>query len=153
VMFGNPETTTGGRALKFYASVRADIRRVSAIKDGEAVVGNRTKIKIVKNKLAPPFREAEFDIVYGEGISKEGDLVDLGVAQNIIEKSGAWYSYQNERIGQGRDNAKQFLRDNPDIRKKIDLELRKALGMIRADVPAAPAPPPAPQPAAASRAR
>src|SRR5579884_1962898 len=153
VMFGNPETTTGGRALKFYASVRADIRRVSAIKDGETVIGNRTKIKIVKNKLAPPFREAEFDIVYGEGISKEGDLVDLGVAQNIVEKSGAWYSYKNERIGQGRDNAKQFLRDNPDIRKKIDLELRKALGMIRADVPAAPAPPPAPQPAAASRAR
>jgi recombination protein RecA len=153
VMFGNPETTTGGRALKFYASVRADIRRVAAIKDGETVTGNRTKIKIVKNKLAPPFREAEFDIVYGEGISKEGDLIDLAVAQNLIEKSGAWYSYKGERIGQGRDNAKQFLRDNADIRKKIDAELRKALGLIRAEQQPAPAPPPAPPPAAASRAR
>jgi recombination protein RecA len=153
VMFGNPETTTGGRALKFYASVRADIRRIAAIKDGDAVIGNRTKIKIVKNKMAPPFREAEFDIIYGEGISKEGDLVDLAVAQNLIEKSGAWYSYKGERIGQGRENAKQFLKDNQDVRKKIDLELRKALGMIRVEPAAAPAPPPAPQPAAASRAR
>jgi recombination protein RecA len=152
VMFGNPETTTGGRALKFYSTVRADIRRIAAIKDGETVVGNRTKIKIVKNKLAPPFREAEFDIVYGEGISKEGDLVDLGVAQNIVEKSGAWYSYKGERIGQGRDNAKQFLKDNGDVKKKIDLELRKLLGMIRPE-PQPAAPPPAPQPAAASRAR
>src|SRR5690242_19754103 len=154
VMFGNPETTTGGRALKFYSSVRADIRRIAAIKDGEAVVGNRTKIKIVKNKMAPPFREAEFDIIYGEGISKEGDLIDLGVAQNLVEKSGAWYSYKGERIGQGRENARQFLKDNGDVKKKIDLELRKALGMIRVEPPAAPAtPPPAPQSAAASRAR
>ncbi len=148
VMFGNPETTTGGRALKFYASVRTDIRRIAAIKDGEAVIGNRTKLKVVKNKLAPPFREAEFDIIYGEGISKEGDLIDLGVAQNLIEKSGAWYSYKGERIGQGRENAKQFLKENPDVGKKIDTELRKALGMIRTEAPAAPAPA-LPQPAAA----
>src|SRR5215472_15174949 len=140
VMFGNPETTTGGRALKFYASVRADIRRVSAIKEGETVTGNRTKVKIVKNKLAPPFREAEFDIIYGEGISKEGDLIDLGAAQNMVEKSGAWYSYKGERIGQGRENAKQFLKDNPDVRQKIDLELRKSLGLTRPEAPAAPAP-------------
>ena len=153
VMFGNPETTTGGRALKFYASVRADIRRISAIKEGETVTGNRTKIKIVKNKLAPPFREAEFDIIYGEGISKEGDLIDLGAAQNVIEKSGAWYSYKGERIGQGRENVKQFLKDNPDVRKKIDLDLRKTLGMIRAEAAAAPAPQTGPQPVAASRAR
>ena len=153
VMFGNPETTTGGRALKFYASVRADIRRISAIKDGETVIGNRTKIKIVKNKMAPPFREAEFDIIYGEGISREGDLIDLGAAQNLIEKSGAWYSYKGERIGQGRENAKQLLKDNPDVRKKIDLELRKALGLIRAEAPPVPVPPPPPQPATASRAR
>ncbi|HEY1759554.1 MAG TPA: recombinase RecA [Bryobacteraceae bacterium] len=151
VMFGSPETTTGGRALKFYSSVRADIRRIAAIKDGEVVTGNRTKIKVVKNKLAPPFREAEFDIIYGEGISKEGDLVDTAVAQNVIEKSGSWYSYKTERIGQGRESAKQFLKDNPDTRKKIDTELRKLLGLIRVDAPAAPAPapPPAPQPAAA----
>src|SRR3974390_2440490 len=133
VMFGNPETTTGGRALKFYSSIRCDIRRIAALKDGENVIGNRTKIKIVKNKLAPPFREAEFDIIYGEGISKEGDLVDLGVAQNLVEKSGAWYSFKGERIGQGRENAKQFLKDNPDIRKKLDSELRKQLGLVRAE--------------------
>ena len=114
VMFGNPETTTGGRALKFYSSVRLDIRRIAAIKDGDAVVGNRTKVKVVKNKVASPFREAEFDIIYGEGISKEGDLLDLGVAQNIIEKSGSWFSYKGERIGQGRENARQFLKDNKD---------------------------------------
>src|SRR4051812_21459083 len=120
VMFGNPETTTGGRALKFYASVRCDIRRISAIKDGETVVGNRTKVKVVKNKMAPPFREAEFDIVFGEGISKEGDLIDLGVEHNLVEKSGAWYSYKGERIGQGRENAKQFMRDNPDVFKRVD---------------------------------
>ena len=118
VMFGNPETTTGGRALKFYASVRLDIRRIAAIKDGDAVVGNRTKVKVVKNKVASPFREAEFDIIYGEGISKEGDLLDLGVAQNIVEKSGSWFSYKGERIGQGRENARQFLKDNQDIRAK-----------------------------------
>ena len=153
VMFGNPETTTGGRALKFYASLRADIRRIAAIKDGEVVTGNRTKVKIVKNKMAPPFREAEFDIIYGEGVSKEGDLIDLGVAQNLIEKSGAWYSYKGERIGQGRENVKQFLKDNPDVRKKIDLELRKALGLIRPEAAPAPVPPLPAQAAAAPRAR
>jgi len=131
VMFGNPETTTGGRALKFYASVRVDIRRIAAIKDGEAVVGNRTKVKVVKNKLAAPFREAEFDIIYGEGISREGDLMDIGVAQNMIEKSGSWFSYKGERIGQGRENAKQFLKDNPDIRQQLDTDVRKAVGLIK----------------------
>jgi len=129
VMFGNPETTTGGRALKFYSSVRCDIRRIAAIKDGETVTGNRTKVKVVKNKVAPPFREAEFDILYGEGISKEGDLIDLGVAQNIIEKSGSWYSFKGERIGQGRENARQFLRENTDIRDTVDAELRKMVGL------------------------
>src|SRR5690348_12830984 len=153
VMFGNPETTTGGRALKFYASVRADIRRIAAIKEGEAVIGNRTKIKIVKNKMAPPFREAEFDIIYGEGVSKEGDLIDLGVQHNLIEKSGAWYSYKGERIGQGRENAKQFLRENSDVFKKVDIELRRQLGLMRTEQPAAPPPAVAPQTAAASRAR
>ena len=142
VMFGNPETTTGGRALKFYSSVRADIRRIAAIKDGDVVIGNRTKVKIVKNKVAPPFREAEFDIIYGEGISREGDLIDLGVAQNIVEKSGSWYSYNGERIGQGRENARQFLKDNPDIRQKVDVELRKALGLVRKEAEPAPAAPP-----------
>ncbi len=138
VMFGNPETTTGGRALKFYASVRLDIRRIAAIKDGEQVVGNRTKVKVVKNKVASPFREAEFDLIYGEGVSKEGDLLDLGVAQNIVEKSGSWFSYKGERIGQGRETARQFLKDNQDIRTAIDTELRKALGLIKPDaVPAA----------------
>jgi recombination protein RecA len=131
VMFGSPETTSGGRALKFYSSVRCDIRRIAAIKDGEAVVGNRTRVKIVKNKVASPFREAEFDILYGEGISKEGDLVDLGAAQNVIEKSGSWYSYKGDRIGQGRENARQFLKDNPDIKQRIDSELRIVLGMVK----------------------
>ncbi len=156
VMFGNPETTTGGRALKFYASVRADIRRIAAIKDGDAVVGNRTKIKIVKNKMAPPFREAEFDIIYGEGISKEGDLIDLGAAHDIVEKSGAWYSYAGERIGQGRDNARQFLKDHPDVYKKLDTQVRTALGMLKADAIAAPPPTPvvpATTPVAAGRGR
>src|ERR1700681_1483798 len=153
VMFGNPETTTGGRALKFYSSVRADIRRIAAIKEGEVVVGNRTKVKIVKNKVAAPFREAEFDIIYGEGISREGDLIDLGVAQNLIEKSGSWYSYKGERIGQGRENARQFLKDNPEVFKKLDTELRKALGLVRAEVPAPVAPPPAPAPITAAAAR
>jgi recombination protein RecA len=133
VMFGSPETTTGGRALKFYASVRVDIRRIAAIKDGDVVTGNRTKVKIVKNKLAAPFREAEFDIVYGEGISKEGDLLDLGAANNVIEKSGSWFSYKGERIGQGRENSKQFLKDNTDLRDAIDIEVRKALGLSRSD--------------------
>jgi recombination protein RecA len=153
VMFGSPETTTGGRALKFYSSVRADIRRIAAIKDGEVVTGNRTKIKIVKNKMAPPFREAEFDIIYGEGISKEGDLLDLGTAQNIIEKSGSWYGYKGERIGQGRENARQFLKDNPDVKKKVDTELRKHLGLTKDASVAAVAPLPTPAPAAAARAK
>src|SRR5579872_5404672 len=147
VMFGNPETTTGGRALKFYASVRLDIRRIAAIKDGDVVVGNRTKVKVVKNKVASPFREAEFDIVYGEGVSKEGDLIDLGVAQNLIEKSGSWFSYKGDRIGQGRENARQFLKDNPDIRQTVDTELRKALGLIKAE-PAVAAAAEAPAPSA-----
>jgi recombination protein RecA len=151
VMFGNPETTTGGRALKFYSSVRLDIRRIAAIKDGEAVVGNRTKVKVVKNKVASPFREAEFDIIYGEGVSKEGDLLDLGVAQNLVEKSGSWFSYKGERIGQGRENARQFLKDNGDIRQTIDTDLRKALGLIKPEQPVAtaaeaPASKPAPAP-------
>ena len=155
VMFGNPETTTGGRALKFYSSVRADIRRIAAIKEGEVVVGNRTKVKIVKNKVAPPFREAEFDIIYGEGISKEGDLIDLGVAQNLIEKSGSWYSYKGDRIGQGRENARQFLKDNADVRVRLDGELRRALGMVRkeAEAAAAPVEPAKPANAAAARSR
>jgi recombination protein RecA len=130
VMFGNPETTTGGRALKFYSSIRVDIRRIAAIKDGETVTGNRTKVKIVKNKMASPFREAEFDIIYGEGISKEGDLIDLGVANNVIEKSGSWFSYKGERIGQGRENARQFLKDHPDMWTAVDTELRQLLGLI-----------------------
>ncbi len=120
VMFGNPETTTGGRALKFYSSVRIDIRRIAAVKEGDVVVGSRTKIKVVKNKVAAPFREAEFDILYGEGISREGDVLDLAVAQNIVEKSGAWYSYAGERIGQGRENVRGFLKDHPDIFTRVD---------------------------------
>ena len=130
VMFGNPETTTGGRALKFYASVRIDIRRIAAIKDGDVVTGSRTKVKVVKNKVAAPFREAEFDIVYGEGISHEGDLLDLAVSQNILEKSGAWFSYKGERIGQGRENARQFLKDNKDVTARLEAEVRKALGLL-----------------------
>jgi len=129
VMFGNPETTTGGRALKFYSSVRVDIRRIASIKDGDRVVGNRTKVKIVKNKIAAPFREAEFDILYGEGISREGDLIDIATENNILEKSGSWFSYGGERIGQGRENARQFLRDNPDVCKKLEAEVRKALNL------------------------
>ena len=129
VMFGSPETTTGGRALKFYTSIRLDIRRIGQIKDGDRVIGNRTKVKVVKNKVAPPFRLAEFDIMYGEGISLEGDLLDQGVANSIVAKSGAWYSYGGERIGQGRENSKQFLRDNPDIRDRLETELRQALGL------------------------
>ncbi|HYL78807.1 MAG TPA: recombinase RecA [Bryobacteraceae bacterium] len=144
VMFGNPETTTGGRALKFYSSIRADIRRIAAIKEGDVVTGNRTKVKIVKNKVASPFREAEFDIIYGEGISREGDLIDLGVAQNLVEKSGSWYSYKGDRIGQGRENARQFLKDNPDIRTQLDAELRKALGLVCKEPDQAPATTPAP---------
>src|SRR5579872_5931031 len=147
VMFGSPETTTGGRALKFYSSVRVDIRRIAAIKDGDAIIGNRTKVKIVKNKLASPFREAEFDIIYGEGVSREGDLLDLGVAQNLVEKSGSWFSYKGDRIGQGRENARQFLKDNHDVRQNLDVELRKALGLVKAE-PAAAAAAEAPAPSA-----
>jgi recombination protein RecA len=135
VMFGNPETTTGGRALKFYASVRIDIRRIASIKEGEEVVGNRTRVKVVKNKVAAPFREAEFDILYGKGISKEGDLLDLAVTKNIIEKSGAWYSYNNERIGQGRENARRFLIENPKIAAALEEKLRKDLGLLAASAP------------------
>ena len=155
VMFGNPETTTGGRALKFYATIRVDIRRIAAIKDGESVVGNRTKVKVVKNKVASPFREAEFDIIYGEGISKEGDLIDLGVAQSVIEKSGSWFSYKGDRIGQGRENARQILKDNADIRMAVDGELRRQLGLIKPDAEAKtpPVPETAPKPNAAASAR
>src|SRR5688572_17887443 len=129
VMFGSPETTSGGRALKFYSSVRVDIRRIAAIKDGDVVTGNRTKLKVVKNKLAPPFREVEFDILYGEGISQEGDLLDQGVENNLVEKSGSWFSYQGERIGQGRENARQFIRDNPDVKVTLNRELRVRLNL------------------------
>ena len=128
VMFGNPETTTGGRALKFYSSVRVDIRRIAALKDGDSVIGSRTKVKVVKNKVAAPFREAEFDILYGEGISREGDMLDIAVEHNLVEKSGAWYSYKGERIGQGRDNARNFLKENKDIAARLEAEVRKTLG-------------------------
>jgi recombination protein RecA len=131
VMFGNPETTTGGRALKFYASVRIDIRRIASIKDGDQMVGGRTRVKVVKNKMAPPFREAEFDIMYGEGISKEGDLLDLAVEKRIVEKSGAWFAYSGERLGQGRENAKQFLKDNPAVKQAIEDRIRRDLGLVR----------------------
>ena len=130
VMFGNPETTTGGRALKFYSSVRLDIRRIAAIKDGDAVIGNRTRVKVVKNKVASPFREAEFDILYGQGTSREADLLDTGVTRNLIEKSGSWFSYKGQRIGQGRDSARQFLKENPEVLGKIDAELRSMLGLL-----------------------
>src|SRR6185295_7568830 len=131
VMFGNPETTTGGRALKFYASVRIDIRRIASIKDGDQVTGGRTRVKIVKNKVAPPFREAEFDIMYGEGISREGDLLDLAVEKRIVEKSGAWFAFAGERLGQGRENAKQFLKENPPVRQAVEDRVRKELGLVR----------------------
>src|SRR5438034_3654861 len=137
VMFGNPETTTGGRALKFYSSVRIDIRRIGAIKDGDAVVGGRTRVKVVKNKVAPPFREAEFDVMYGEGISKDGELLDQGVERKIIEKSGTWFSYGGERLGQGRENAKTFLKQTPDVYRAIEDRIRRELGMLREAEPAA----------------
>jgi recombination protein RecA len=152
VMFGNPETTTGGRALKFYSSVRVDIRRIAAIKDGDLVTGSRTRVKVVKNKVAAPFREAEFDILYGEGISREGDLLDLAVNSNILEKSGSWFSYKGERIGQGRENARQFLKDNKDTMGKLDAEVRKALGLVATAAPTA-VPAPAPAPSAPQGAR
>src|SRR5258705_5268496 len=128
-MFGSPETTTGGRALKFYASMRLDIRRIGAIKDGDRVVGNRTKVKVAKNKVAPPFRECEFDIMYGEGISREGDVLDLAVAQNVVDKSGAWFSYKGDRLGQGRENSKPTLKEKPEILKRIEREVKVKLGM------------------------
>ncbi|MEN9905053.1 MAG: recombinase RecA, partial [Pseudomonadota bacterium] len=134
VMFGSPETTTGGNALKFYASVRIDIRRIGSIKKGEEVVGSETKVKVVKNKVAPPFKTAEFDILYGEGCSREGEIIDLGVAHKIVDKSGAWYAYQGEKIGQGRENSREFLRENPQLAHEIENKIRAALG-----VPALPA--------------
>jgi recombination protein RecA len=151
VMFGSPETTTGGRALKFYSSLRLDIRRITQIKDGEHVIGNRTKVKVVKNKVAPPFREAEFDIIYGEGISRLGELIDIGVENKIVDKAGAWFSYKGERLGQGRDNSKNTLRENPAMRDKIEAEVRAALGIGKPQAAAAPAaadasPAPAPAP-------
>jgi len=146
VMFGNPETTTGGRALKFYSSVRIDIRRIAAIKEGDVVTGSRTRVKVVKNKVAAPFREAEFDILYGEGISREGDLLDVAVNSNILEKSGSWFSYKGERIGQGRENARSFLKENKDTMAKLDAEVRKSLGLT----PSALAPPPTVVPAQAT---
>ena len=130
VMFGNPETTTGGRALKFYSTMRVDIRKIASIKEGERFIGNRTRAKVVKNKVAAPFREAEFDILYGEGISREGDLLDVSVEKGIIEKSGSWFSFAGERIGQGRENARLFLKENPDIREKLETQARKALGLV-----------------------
>jgi recombination protein RecA len=154
IVHNSPETTTGGRALKFYSTLRLDIRRITQIKDGENVIGNRTKVKVVKNKVAPPFREAEFDIVYGEGISKLGELIDIGVENKIIDKAGAWFSYKGERLGQGRDNAKNTLRDNPTMRDKIEAEVRAALGIGKPQAAAAPAAaeaPPAPAPAPTGR--
>ncbi len=142
VVFGNPETTTGGNALKFYASVRLDIRRMGAIKDGQEIVGNRTKVRVVKNKIAPPFKEAEFDIMYGEGVSRTGDLLDMGVAANIIDKSGSWYSYDGERIGQGRENVKKFFQENPAMYETILLKLRQALGLSRSPAEKTPEAPP-----------
>jgi len=130
VMFGNPETTTGGNALKFYASIRMEIRRIGQIKDRDEVVGNQTRVKVVKNKLAPPFRQVEFDIMYGEGISKIGELIDLGVKANVVEKSGAWFSYDSQRIGQGRENSKQFLRDHPELADGIEKKVRDQSGVV-----------------------
>jgi len=140
IMFGNPETTTGGNALKFYATVRLDVRRIEAIKDGTNVIGNRTRVKVVKNKVAPPFKEAQFDILYNEGISRIGDIVDTAVDKNIIAKSGSWFSYGTERIGQGRDSVKAFLNSNPDILNSITIELKKILGLIPSDATSTPAP-------------
>jgi recombination protein RecA len=145
VMFGNPETTTGGRALKFYSTVRIDIRRIAAIKEGDVMVGSRTRVKVVKNKVAAPFREAEFDIMYGEGISREGDMLDLAANNEIVEKSGSWFSYKGERIGQGRENSKNFLKENKDIAAKIEIEVRTKLGLLKEKQEPAPAPATAPE--------
>jgi recombination protein RecA len=136
VMFGNPETTTGGRALKFYSSIRVDIRRIASIKEGEQVVGNRTRVKIVKNKMAPPFREAEFDILYNQGISYEGDLIDLAVDRKLVEKSGSWFSYKGERLGQGRENAKQFIKEHAEVARELDVKVREILGLVKPAQPA-----------------
>ena len=129
VMFGNPETTTGGNALKFYASIRLDIRRIGTIKKGDEVLGNETRVKVVKNKVAPPFKKAEFDILYGEGISREGEIIELGVLHNLVEKSGAWYAYKGEKIGQGRDNTREYLKQHPDVAKEIELKIRGIVGV------------------------
>jgi recombination protein RecA len=129
VMFGNPETTTGGNALKFYSSVRLDIRRIGSIKKNDEVIGNETRVKVVKNKVSPPFREAIFDILYGEGISRQGEIIDLGVQAKLVDKAGAWYSYNGDRIGQGKDNAREFLRENPDIAREIENKIRESLGV------------------------
>ena len=139
VMFGNPETTTGGNALKFYASVRLDIRRTGSIKKGDEVIGSETKVKVVKNKVAPPFKTAEFDILYGEGISREGEIIDLGVEAKIVDKSGAWYAYKGEKIGQGKDNAREFLRENPDVAREIENKVRESMGipLLGGEAPAA----------------
>ncbi|HSC77709.1 MAG TPA: recombinase RecA [Candidatus Acidoferrales bacterium] len=150
IMFGNPETTPGGRALKFYSDVRVDVRRIAAIKEGDRIIGNHTRAKIVKNKLAAPFREAEFDLIYGEGISRETDLLDLAVAHGMVEKSGAWFTFENERIGQGRENARQFLRENRDVYAKLDRLLRQKLGF---PVPVAAEPAPAEEPEKAAKAK
>jgi recombination protein RecA len=135
VMFGNPETTTGGNALKFYASVRLDIRRIGSIKKGDEVIGSETRVKVVKNKVAPPFKQADFDILYGDGISREGEMVDLGVLNKVIEKSGAWYSYGADRIGQGKDNAREFLKEHPELAAEIEAKIRVATG-VKEDAPA-----------------
>jgi recombination protein RecA len=139
VMFGSPETTTGGNALKFYASVRLDIRRIGSIKKGEEVIGNETKVKVVKNKVAPPFKTAEFDILYGEGISREGEIIDMGVEAKVLEKSGSWYAYNGEKIGQGKDNSREFLRENPALSVEIENKVREAMGIRLIPVPGAPA--------------
>jgi recombination protein RecA len=135
VMFGNPETTTGGNALKFYASLRLDIRKIASLKDGQEIIGSRTRVKVVKNKIAPPFKEAEFDIIYGEGISKVGDVLDLGVAHDIVEKSGTWYSYGGERIGQGRENARTYLKEHPAMLEEVELKVKQTFGMVKEAVP------------------
>src|SRR5574340_751919 len=129
VMFGSPETTTGGKALKFYASVRLDVRRIETLKDGQEMVGNRTRVKVVKNKVAPPFKQAEFDILYGQGISREGEIIELGVAHKLVEKSGAWYAYNGEKIGQGQDNAREYLKEHPEIAHEIEAKIRAAVGV------------------------
>jgi recombination protein RecA len=149
VLFGSPETTSGGRALKFYASVRLDVRRIESLKDGPEVVGNRTRAKVVKNKLAPPFRSAEFDVIYGQGISKEGSLLDVGVDVGLIKKSGAWFTYDGDQLGQGRENARNFLRDNPELAREIEEKVKAQLGIgLPPTPPAAPDPDPDPDPEA-----